>query len=267
MSRSGAAPLLVFIAGAYMRAAPGYQTRHFEILMGRVEGAGRRPRHFSDSPHAATGKREIVRAALKAQGWMPGHAVTVFSDGDQSLCGEVMGTTRDCVTDIPGCFHLSMRLRHIEQVWQAIEDLKEELRFGISLVAYGITRLRHLLCNGYVRESTTAVGDMPCHLGSLLDLHTTAINAKFKRTFKLVGELLIYLRQNGSSIISCCQRYWNGVVVSSSPAESAVNALINARMNKRRQMRWSPLGAHRVLQARAAAIDGRLTKGSLNLTA
>ena len=160
-----------------------------------------------------------------------------------------------------------MRLHHIEQVWQAIEDLQDELRFSISLVAYDITRLRHLLWNGYVRESTTAVDNMLYHLASLLDLHTPAINAKFKRAFKLVAELLSYLRQNGSSIISYCQRYWSGIAISSSRAESTVNALVNARMNKRRQMRWSPIGAHRVLQARAAAIDGRLTKGSLNLAA
>jgi hypothetical protein len=44
----------------------------------------------------------------------------------------------------------------------------------------------------------TALGDMLHHLGSLLDLHTTAINAKFKRAFKLTAELLIYLKQNGA---------------------------------------------------------------------
>ena len=100
-----------------------------------------------------------------------------------------------------------------------------------------------------------------------LGLHTPAINAKFKRAFKLVAELLIYLRQNGSSIVSHCQRYWNGIAHSSSRAESAVNALVNARMNKKRQMRRSPLGAHRELHARAAAIDGRLAKGTLDLAA
>ena len=36
-----------------------------------------------------------------------------------------------------------------------------------------------------------------------------------------------------------------------------VNHLVNARMNKRRQMRWPPQGAHRVLQVRAAVLDGR----------
>jgi hypothetical protein len=45
-----------------------------------------------------------------------------------------------------------------------------------------------------------------------------------------------------------------------------VNNLVNARMNKRRQMRWSPQGADRVLQVRAAVIDG-LRAGQLALAA
>jgi hypothetical protein len=38
-------------------------------------------------------------------------------------------------------------------------------------------------------------------------------------------------------------------------------------MNKKRQMRWSPIGAHRVLQVRAAVADGRLKKAKLDLAA
>ena len=55
--------------------------------------------------------------------------------------------------------------------------------------------------------------------------------------------------------------------VSSSRAESTANALVNRRPNKRRQMRWSPLGAQRALQARVAALDRRLHDGKLQLTA
>lgn len=51
------------------------------------------------------------------------------------------------------------------------------------------------------------------------------------------------------------------------PAESAAKSLVNARMNKKRQMRWSPIGAHRVLQVRAAGADGRLKQAKLSLAA
>jgi hypothetical protein len=53
------------------------------------------------------------------------------------------------------------------------------------------------------------------------------------------------------------RRWRKGKPISTSRAESLVNNLVNARMNKRRQMRWSPSGAHRVLQVRAAVLDGR----------
>jgi hypothetical protein len=45
--------------------------------------------------------------------------------------------------------------------------------------------------------------------------------------------------------------------ISTSRAESLVNNLVNAWMNKRRQMRWSPRGAHRVLQVRATVLANR----------
>ncbi len=38
-------------------------------------------------------------------------------------------------------------------------------------------------------------------------------------------------------------------------------------MNKPKQMRWSPRGAHRVLQVRAALLDGRFSHQGLQLAA
>ena len=45
----------------------------------------------------------------------------------------------------------------------------------------------------------------------------------------------------------------------SSRAEGCVDDIGNARMGKRRRMRWSPKGAHSVAVTRAAVLDGRLT--------
>jgi len=46
-----------------------------------------------------------------------------------------------------------------------------------------------------------------------------------------------------------------------------VNNLVSARMNKCRQMRWSPRSAHCVLQVRAAALDGRLGHHAIQFAA
>jgi len=49
-------------------------------------------------------------------------------------------------------------------------------------------------------------------------------------------------------LIDYGERYRAGKPISTSRAEGTVNQLVKARMNKRRQMRWSPRGAHRVFR-------------------
>jgi len=55
-------------------------------------------------------------------------------------------------------------------------------------------------------------------------------------------------------LIDYGQRSRAGKPISTSRAEGTVNQLVNARMNKRRQMRLSPRGAHRVLQVQGHSV-------------
>ena len=48
--------------------------------------------------------------------------------------------------------------------------------------------------------------------------------------------------------------------VSTVPVESLINRLVNHRMNKRQQMRWSIRGAHHVLQVRVALVNRTLAE-------
>ena len=268
MSRVGPGPMSVFIDGAYIRAVPGFQTRHFEIIMGRVDTDGRVARHFVSAPNISTSKVDTIRAALRAQGWIPGRDITVFSDGDPALRGAVVSAARQQVTHILDWFHMSMRVRHIEQAFEGIRQFEPELKSWLLTSAYcDVPRLRHLLWSGYVDETRDALRLMSYWVRSAVSEHTHEINAKMKRFLVLIDELATYLRLNQASVINYCQRYWKGLPISSSRAESAVNALVNARMNKLRQMRWSPRGAQRVLQARAAVFDGRLKAGAFHLAA
>ncbi|AFL55152.1 hypothetical protein SFHH103_psfHH103d_74 (plasmid) [Sinorhizobium fredii HH103] len=63
-----------------------------------------------------------------------------------------------------------------------------------------------------------------------------------RRIYELINNLGTYLGQNAASIVNYCRRYWSGQPISSSPAESAANSLVNACMNKKRQMRWTRSG-------------------------
>jgi len=79
--------------------------------------------------------------------------------------------------------------------------------------------------------------------------------------------LQAYIETNEGALIDYGQRSRAGKPISTSRIEGTVNQLVSARMNKRQQMRWSPLGAHRVLQVRAAVLDGRFGHQAIQLAA
>jgi len=75
-------------------------------------------------------------------------------------------------------------------------------------------------------------------------LNEPAGEAKARRLVARCTELHAYIENNEDTLIDYGQRYRAGKPISTSRAEGTVNQLVNARMNKRRQMRWSPRGAH-----------------------
>jgi len=75
---------------------------------------------------------------------------------------------------------------------------------------------------------------------------------------RLIKVLLRHLTNNQDSLANHGRRYRSGRRISTAFMESAVNQLIDKRMSKSQQMRWSPMGAHALLQVHAELVDGRL---------
>ncbi len=98
-------------------------------------------------------------------------------------------------------------------------------------------------------------------------LNDPAMEARAKRVLARCTELRSYIETNEGALIDYGQRYRAGKPISTSQAEGTVNQMVSARMNKRQQMRWSPQGAHRVLQVRAAVLDGRFGHQAIQLAA
>ena len=73
-----------------------------------------------------------------------------------------------------------------------------------------------------------------------------------------LGRLIGYLESNDRYLVNYQRRYYKGMPISSSIAESAVNEVVSWRMAKKRQMRWSDEGAHLLAQVRVQAINGEL---------
>ncbi len=99
-----------------------------------------------------------------------------------------------------------------------------------------------------------------CHR---LRTETIEIRAAAKRVKARSQELYTYLSNNFDALANYGFRHRSGLAISSSRAEGCVDDIGNARMGKRRRMRWSPKGAHRVAITRAAVLDGRLSISQL----
>lgn len=72
-------------------------------------------------------------------------------------------------------------------------------------------------------------------------------------------EIYTYLSNSFDALTNYSLRHRNGLAVSSSRAKGVVDTIGNSHMAKKRRMRWSPQGAHRVAVTRSAVLDGRLT--------
>jgi len=240
---------VVMLDGAYVRAVPGHQVRNFEAICGKVEHEGHATRRFALVRSVAEQPHALLRAALWGQGWREGDAVTTISDGDPALPALVRSATGGPVEPILDWFHLSMRVHHVEQVMGGLCALEPPPLAPLDQVQIDVERLRHLLWNGHHEKACEALRRIASWAKDASVLNDAAMGAGARRLVARCTELRSYIKNNEGALIDYGQRCRAGRPISTSRAEGTVNQLVSARMNKRRQMRWSPRGAHRVLQS------------------
>jgi hypothetical protein len=73
-------------------------------------------------------------------------------------------------------------------------------------------------------------------------------------------ELWSYLTANQTRLINYGREYHEGHRTSTAPVESTVDQLVDWRMEKKQDMRWTHRGAQILLHARCALINGELGK-------
>jgi hypothetical protein len=258
---------IVMLDGAHVRAVPGHQVRSFEVICGKVEQQGRSSRRFALVRSVAEPPQAPLRAALLDQGWRAGGPVAAISDGDPALPALVRSAAKAPVEPILDWFHLSMRVRHVEQLVQGLYAMAPKCKLPVDCAHAEVMRLRHLLWNGRHDDAHGLLGDVAEVAGAIGLLNGPGFERKVARLVELCGELRGYIGNNEGALIDYGRRHRAGEPISTSRAEGTVNHLVNARMNKRRQMRWSPRGAHRVLQVRAAVLDGRFGQQAIQLAA
>ena len=243
--------------GAYIRAVPGHQVRNFDAIYGKVENDSHFTRCFALVRNVAEQPHAMLRAGLLDKGWREGDAVIVISDGDPTLPTLVRSATGGLVEYIFDWFHLSMCVRHVEQVMGGLCALEPAPSTPPDQARIDVERLRHLLWNGHHEKVCEALGRIVSWAEDASVLNDPAMGAGARRWVARCTELRVYIKTKAGALIDYGQRYRAGKPISTLRAKGTVNQLVSTRMNKRKQMRWSPRGVQSVLKVRAGVLYGR----------
>jgi hypothetical protein len=82
-----------------------------------------------------------------------------------------------------------------------------------------------------------------------------------RRATQVIKEFRQYVCGNRRSVPDFAKQRAAGHRISTAHVESVMNHLVNHRLSKKQQMRWSPGGAHYLLQVRAELRNGTLLDG------
>jgi hypothetical protein len=116
-----------------------------------------------------------------------------------------------------------------------------------------LASIKWYLWHGNVHHALPEIADLAWRAEAVAVTHPGV-----KKLAKAMTEFRPYVENNAASIPNYGERYRNGEAISSAIAESAVNQVVSKRMVKRQQMRWSPDGAHLLLQVRTHVLNDDL---------
>ncbi len=245
---------IVGLDSGYVHDCRPRAERAFEVVVGRILGDKNASRSIgfvrSLERNAAASHR--LKRRVQEQGHRSDN-VTVFSDGDTGLrCLQMTAFPK--ATHILDWYHLTRRLTVLKRVLYGEEAINQIPTNYHDPLCKTLTSMKWRLWHGYVGGVSNRIKAF------LFTLRLPTITRKRPavRLRRLVKELERYLNSNADSLTNYGRRYRKGQRISTAFMESAVNQLIDKRMSKSQQMRWSPTGAHALLQVRAELVDGKL---------
>ena len=232
--------------------------RHIEVRVGNVETATGARQVFGAVVKAETDLERLIRKNIDVVGGTGATALTAFTDGCPGLRGILAGAG---VLEPPilDWFHIGMRLQHLKQVAEGLVVSDPARVTAKAVIVDEVERLHWRIWNGKAknaRKSIDRIGAVMHHFRGERDSRQSI--APSRKLWTALRELNKYLAGQSAWLVNYAERHRAGMRVGTSITEGTANFLVNRRMNKRQQMRWSRRGADLLLQVRCAVYNGTL---------
>jgi hypothetical protein len=240
--------IIVGIDGGYVRNWHD-KKHHFEVIVGKSVPEERDHRYFGlVRSHDHEPKRRL-REVLRAKGLPVNQAVTMLTDGGDSVRGLVGELSPGAAHDLDW-FHLALRLTGLGQYGKGLTHHDPVAAMALQS---RLERIKWRLWHGDAGEALTRAEQMAEAVAALDSGYSG-----MKRFAKAAAGLATYIANNADAITNYSARWHNGERISTAFVESTVNVVVSRRFAKKQQMQWSKTGAHRLLQTRTRTLDGTL---------
>ena len=225
--------------------------RHLEVRVGNAETSEGGDRQvFGAVAHAGTDIVALIRRTLDALGRT---ATTALTDGCPGLRA-ILAAAGIAGPPIADWFHLAMRLQHAKQVAEALPAGHPHQQQAKAEIVIEVERLRWRTWHRKAKDARITLK----RLRTLLPALEREPVRKLKRALRAIDR---YLRSQSAWLANYAERHRAGLRVGTSITEGTANFLVNKRMAKSQQMRWSRRGADLLLQVRCAVYNGALGSG------
>ena len=207
----------------------------------------------------------LIRQSLRAGGRTDDTELTAFTDGCPGLRSILVdaGITTQPILD---WFHIATRIQHATQAASGLPaDHPGRMQAKIVIVDE-VERLRWRIWNGNAKNAKRNIDRVRRVMHVYKDeLGQHTRNAPSRRLWHALLDVDGCLRGPNSWLVNYAKRYRAELRVGTSITEGTANFLVNRRMNKSQQMRWSRRGADLLLQVRCAVYNGAFGSGSGHL--
>jgi len=235
--------------------------RHLEVRVGHVETASGGRQVFGAVAKADTDIRALIRRNLDAVGRTEDTALTAFTDGCPGL-RRILADADVVGPPILDWFHIAMRLQHLKQIASVLPADDSEQAAAKAVIVAEVERLHWRVWNGKAKDAQVSVDRIRAvmhHFQGEPEGRTSITPSR--KLWTALQALDGYLTGQSAWLVNYAERHRAGLRVGTAITEGTANFLVNRRMNKSQQMRWSRRGADLLLQVRCAVYNGTLGSG------
>jgi hypothetical protein len=241
-------PITVGIDGGYLKNWKN-RSNNFEIIAGKTFSKTQSSKRFGFIQKCDRRPKRRLMNVLVNQGMQANQQITFLSDGADNV-RELQCMMYPESEHILDWFHITMRLTVLNQFVKGL--IHSDPKSGKELEKH-LESTKWYLWHGNVKKALDQIEN--CYFISIDD------EIKYrnrKKLIKYLEEFQTYIENNCHLITNYGEKWRYGETISTAFVESTINEVVAQRMVKKQQMQWTPIGAHYLLQTRAAVLNDEL---------